>query len=149
MSVDFAQKYGVAPMLDLADLIKNAKLGRTRKDAQEDTCAVFAAALYDALSALEIPCRMITVSCGFSSSPEWYHAVLEFNGRYYDSMGEFSEAIWRKRAKIHPSVRLISLYRPDTRADCYETEFDELHHFYLKAINKAFKGVGVSGHNGR
>jgi len=28
-------------------------------------------------------------------------------------------------------------YKPDARDECYEPEFDELHAFYLKMLNKA------------
>jgi hypothetical protein len=37
--------------MDIDTNIRMAKLGRSRNDAQEDTCAVFAAALFDVLSA--------------------------------------------------------------------------------------------------
>ena len=103
-----------------------------------DTCSVFAAALYDLLS-LDKPCKMITV---VNRGPlPWAHAVVEVDGRYYDSMGEFSTPIYRTRAKIHPSVNLELGYLADSREECYEPEFDELHAFYLKALTKAARSL--------
>ncbi len=121
--------------MDIASTIIVAKLGRTRKEAQEDTCTVFAAALYDLLCSRGISCNMVTaVKHGFSS---WAHAVVEVDGRYYDSMGEFSTSIYRARARIHPSVNLDISYQPDVREDCYEEEFVELYNFYQKMLDKA------------
>ena len=71
--------------MDIAAVIRTAALGRARKYAQEDTCAVFAAALYDSLAGQGILSHMVTVvKKGFSP---WAHAVVEVDGRYYDSMG--------------------------------------------------------------
>lgn len=124
--------------MDISAIIGAAKLGRSRKDAQEDTCAVFAAALYDVLSAQAIPCQMATaVKKGLGA---WAHAVVEVAGCYYDSMGEFSTGIYRARSKIHPKVTLDISYQPDCRSECYEPEFDELHAFYVKMLNKAMCG---------
>lgn len=121
--------------MDIGAIIMAAKLGRARKDAQEDTCTVFAAALYDLLLGQGIPCKMVTVvKHGFGS---WAHAVVEVDGRYFDSMGEFSTNIYRTRARIHPSVSLDISYQPDERADCYEEEFVEMYNFYRKMLNKA------------
>jgi len=121
--------------MDIASTIMVAKLGRTRKDAQEDTCTVFAAALYDHLCSRGIPCKMVTaVKRGFGS---WAHAVVEVDGRYYDSLGEFSTSIYRARARIHPSVNLDISYQPDEREDCYEEEFFEMYNFYQKMLDKA------------
>lgn len=120
--------------MDIEAIIKAAKLGRTRKDAQEDTCAVFAAALYDVLSTQGITCQMVAaVKKGIGS---WAHAVVEVGGRYYDSMGEFSTDIYRSRSRIHPKVTVDIAYQPDRREDCYESELDELHAFYVKMLNK-------------
>lgn len=120
--------------MDIEAVIKSAKLGRARKDAQVDTCSVFVAALYDLLSGV-VPCKMITVVN--RSFVSWAHSVVEVNGRYFDSMGEFSSDIYRARAKIHPTVNLKLSFEADTREECYESEFDELHAFYLKALTKA------------
>ncbi|ELG7182267.1 TPA: hypothetical protein ACGW3N_000251 [Pseudomonas aeruginosa] len=121
--------------LDIALVIQAAKLGRTRKDAQEDTCSVFAAALYDFLSSRGVPCKMVTaVKNGHGA---WAHAVVEVDGRLYDSFGEFSTEIYRARAKIHPSVTVNITYKPDVREECYEPEFEEMYAFYLKMLTKA------------
>lgn len=119
--------------MDLDTVILAAKLGRARRDAQVDTCAVFAAALYDVLVAHEVPCRLAVATrvgwCGFS------HSVIEAGGKYYDSMGEFSTLIYRNRAKIHPDVSLHIEYQPDFR--CYEPDFEELYAFYVEALGKS------------
>jgi hypothetical protein len=74
----------------------------------------------------------------------WAHAVVEVAGRYYDSMGEFSADLYRARARIHPKVTVSIDYRPDCREDCYEPEFDEMHAFYVKMLNKTIAPpVGV------
>lgn len=123
--------------MDIDAAIKAAKLGRERKDAQIETCSVFAAALYDVLSGQGIPCQMATVVP--RGLGKWAHAVVEVAGRYYDSMGEFSAGIYRARAKIHPSVTFDFDYRPDSRHDCYEPDFSELHAFFVKALDKALR----------
>lgn len=121
--------------MDIAGIITAAKLGSTRKDAQVDTCAVFAAALYDLLSGHSVACKLVTaVKRGLGA---WAHSLVEVDGRYYDSKGEFSTEIYRARAKIHPTVKLDIVYQADTRAECYEAEFDELHAFYLQMLSKS------------
>lgn len=125
--------------MNIEALIQTAKLGRTRKDAQEDTCTVFAAALYDVLTGNGIPCKMVTaVKSGFHS---WAHALVEVSGSYYDSMGEFSTNIYRVRAKIHPTVTVDIAYTPDSRIDCYEPEFEEMYKFYVKSLSKATRSL--------
>ena len=124
--------------MDIDAIIKAAKLGRERKDAQVDTCAVFAAALYDVLSAQGIQCGMVTVVP--NGLDNWAHAVVEVAGRHYDSMGEFSSEIYRARARVHPAVQFQFDYRSDSRCECYEAEFDELHAFFVNALNKAMCG---------
>ncbi|RMM39198.1 hypothetical protein QO021_28345 (plasmid) [Pseudomonas amygdali pv. lachrymans] len=122
-------------MMDIEKVILAAKLGRARKDAQVDTCSVFAAALYDFLSERGIPRKIVTaVKKGFQA---WAHSVIEVDGRFFDSLGEFSVSIYRDRARIHPSVSLDISYVPDTRDDCYEEEFIEMYNFYLKMLTKA------------
>lgn len=117
-------------------IIKTAKLGSARKDAQEETCAVFAAALHDVLLGQGIPCNIVTAVK--VNGLRWAHSVVEVSGRYYDSKGEFSTGIYRSRAKIHPAVTVDVVYQADTRADCYETEYEELHAFYVKKLTDAF-----------
>lgn len=124
-----------AGTLDIQLLITDAKLGRSRKEAQEDTCSVFAAALYDILQAEGIACQMVTAHK--RDGHAWAHAIVEVDGRYYDSMGEFSTDIYRQRARMHPAVALQIEYLLDTRDECFEEEFDELHAFYLKKLATA------------
>ncbi|HRQ47925.1 MAG TPA: hypothetical protein PK725_13315 [Rhodocyclaceae bacterium] len=120
--------------MDIDAIIRAAKLGRERKDAQVETCTVFAAALYDVLSAQGIQCEMVTVVP--KGLEAWAHALVAVAGRYYDSMGEFSADIYRTRAKIHPKVRFELDYRADARCECYEPEFDELHAFFVNVLTK-------------
>ena len=120
--------------MDIDAVIKAAKLGRARKDAQVDTCSVFAAALYDLLLP-STPCKMVTAVKGGLGA--WAHSIVEVDGRYYDSMGEFSVDIYRTRMKVHPTVKLDIQFKPDSREDCYEPEFDEMYAFYLKMLRKA------------
>ncbi|MDD2222816.1 MAG: hypothetical protein PHF42_05180 [Pseudomonas sp.] len=122
-------------MIQINDLIKRAKLGRTRKEAQTDTCTVFAAALYDFLQSQQIPCRMACVQSVHGK--HWAHLLVDVDGKFYDSMGEFSTEIYRARAKIHPSVTVRLKFTKDFREDCYEPDFHELYLFYLKKIQKA------------
>lgn len=122
-------------VLDISENIKAAKLGRLRKDAQEDTCTVFAAALYDVLRSHGIPCQM--VSAHNVQGDAWAHSLVEVDGRFYDSMGEFSTEIYRIRAKVHPSVSVEITYSPDFRCDCYDSEFEELYTFYVKQLKRA------------
>jgi hypothetical protein len=126
--------------MDIQDVILQAKLGRYRKDAQIDTCAVFAAALYDVLKARGIACALYTAAygCNYSSGAEWYHSVVKVGDRYFDSMGEFSLDIYRARARIHPKVKSRMDFKRDSRIGCYEEEFDEMHAFYVGKLGKAF-----------
>ncbi len=48
-------------MLDIKELIRSAKIGRERKDAQIETCSVFAAALHDVLAEND---RQSRLKCG-------------------------------------------------------------------------------------
>lgn len=123
-------------------IIKSARLGRERKAAQVDSCAVFAAALYDVLSAQGVQCQMVTVVP--DGLQKWAHAVVEVAGRYYDSMGEFSADIYRSRARIHPRVEFEFDYRADSRNECYEPECDEQHAFFVQALEKALCGPAAA-----
>ena len=120
-------------------IIKTAKLGRSRRDAQQDTCAVFAAALYDLLEELDVCCSLHVATDAHKYTEKWYHCVVRVDGQYYDSLGEFSQEIWRKRMKTHPKVPVTITYSPDSRMCCYDEEFDEMHAFYLKELRKASK----------
>lgn len=52
-------------------------------------------------------------------------------------MGEFSIEIYRERARIHPSVRIEIEYIPDFRDQCYESDYDELHSFFVKQLSNS------------
>ena len=123
--------------MDINALILEAKLGSARKDAQVETCTVFAAALYDVLSAQDISCQVFTaVNPGI-----WAHAVVKSGGRYYDSKGEFSTSIYRARAKIHPTVDLVIEFKLDKRKWCEIDEYELLYEFYVKQLNKSWKSL--------
>jgi hypothetical protein len=121
----------------LAQVIATAKLGRERKAAQQDTCVVFAEALYDTLHHYGIACRLYAAACHISSgrTPDWSHAVVKISDVYFDSLGVFNEATVRAHCKIHPKVE----FRLDLRQDApdYEEEFDELRAFYKAELGKA------------
>lgn len=123
--------------MHIGAIIQAAKLGRERKDAQIDTCSVFAAALFDVLTQMGIACQMVTAVN--RSGRGWAHSVVEADGAYYDSMGEFSGDIYKARAKLHPSVRVDIEFRKDFREDCFEPEFEELYTFFMKALTKAVR----------
>jgi len=117
-------------------LIKHAKLGRERKYAQVETCSVFAAALYDVLVENGIAGTIVTA---VQREPvRWAHSVVQVEGKFFDSMGEFSTDIYRERARIHPSVTLEIEYVSDVRNQCYESDYDELHRFFVKRLSKSF-----------
>lgn len=125
--------------MDIIELIKTAKLGRERKDAQVDTCAPFAAALHDVLieNGLDVT---LSVAChkGATYQHIWYHLVVQHGGTYYDSLGEFSKEIIRKRLKIHPSVDFPLTFEPETRPGCYEEDdYEALFEFFAGAFRKA------------
>jgi len=122
--------------MGINEIIQSATLGASRKDAQVDCCAVFAAALYDVLSEHGFACQMVSATERWEG---WAHALVKVDGRFYDSLGEFSTAIYQARRKIHKSVTLKIEYRKDVRSNCYEPEFDEMHRFYVKALEKAIR----------
>lgn len=127
--------------MNIENIILSAKLGSARKDAQVDTCTAFAAALYDLLKAQGQSCRLVTaVKRGING---WAHAIVQADGRYYDSMGEFSVEIYRKRARVHPTVQLQIEFVPDSREDCYEEEFEGMYEFYLQMLSKAATKMAV------
>lgn len=118
-------------------IIKEAKLGRARKEAQEDTCAEFAAALYDVLKELGISCILCTVRItGYSGEPA-YHTVVKVKDMYYDSLGVFSEKELRIRLKIHPKVTLHLKYERDRREGIFEDDMIDMYSFYKKQLTKA------------
>lgn len=125
--------------VDIADLIGTAKIGSERRAAQSDSCAPFAAALYDVLAELGLEPKL-AVAChrGHTVDGTWYHQVVELAGRYYDSLGEFSLDILRKRLKIHPKAEFDLTFQPEPRAGCFEEEdYEVLHGFLVKELRKA------------
>ena len=135
----------ILPSAALSAAIMASKLGRTRRDAQEDTCGAFAAALYDSLMQRGVACQIWTASPSRGGLNMWYHAVVKVGGAYYDSMGEFSEDTYRARARIHPKVSFRFGYRRDRRAHCYEEEFEDMYRFYAKMLAKALDAVPSAG----
>jgi len=126
-------------MIDLGKVILNAKLGSARKDAQEDTCLVFAVALRAVLEKHDVMSSIYTATywIGNSSRSEWSHSVIEFNERHYDSMGEFSVDIHRHRSKIHPNVKSRITYELETGIDLIDDEFIDLYAFYIEKLEKS------------
>lgn len=122
---------------DIDALIRAAKIGRERKEAQIETCSVFAAALHDVLQ--ENGCRPSVACVAYrQTSRPWAHCVVEVDGEYYDSMGRFDAEILRKRLKIHPTVAFKLEFAPEPRDDCYdESDYEELYQFLLERLRKA------------
>lgn len=135
----------MAITMDIAAVIKAANLGRTRKDAQENACAVFAAALFDVLAKQGIPARLFAVSPAERWFGTWAHALVEVDGRYFDSLGEFSTEIHRARTKIHPKVECVLVFQPDHRDESFEPEFDDLHAFYVEKLQQAASRMSMAG----
>ena len=121
--------------MDIEALILQAKLGSARKDAQVDTCTVFAAALHDVLREAGVDCTVATAKM----KGRWAHAVVRVGTRYFDSKGEFSTAIHCVRARIHQSVvpHVRIEFSDDAWGPDYDDEFGELHAFFVKAMRKS------------
>lgn len=132
--------------MDIAELIKTAKIGRERKDAQVDTCAPFAAALYDVLNENGLSPRMVCVGYrGATADSSWYHAVVSVNGVMYDSLGEFSEDIHKARNKIGPKSGYKLTFQRDTRNGCYDEEdYGVLYEFLVKELRKAARKLDAT-----
>jgi hypothetical protein len=127
--------------MDIIELIKTAKIGRERKDAQVDSCAAFAAALYDVLAENGFSPSMVTACYrGATVETTWYHAVVEVEGKMYDSLGEFSTEIMRDRLKIRKSTPYELKYEPEPREDCYdELDYQGVYDFLVKEFRKTAK----------
>lgn len=121
--------------MDIDTLVKQAKLGAARKEAQIDTCTVFAAALFDVLCELGIDCTVATAQI----EGRWAHAVVRVGNSYFDSKGEFSTAIHCKRVRLHPSV--VPHVRIDFSDDPWgadrDSDFAELHAFFVIELRKS------------
>jgi hypothetical protein len=127
--------------MDIIELIKTAKIGRERKDAQVDSCAAFAAALYDVLAENGFAPSMVTACYrGVSVDSTWYHQVVKVDGKMYDSLGEFSTRIMRDRLKVRQSTAYELEYQPDRREGCYdEDDFQGVYDFLAKEFRKTAK----------
>nr|WP_250808173.1 hypothetical protein [Neorhizobium tomejilense] len=127
--------------MDIVELIKTAKIGRERKEAQIDTCAPFAAALYDVLLENGFSPSLVTV--GYRAGGlrnTWYHSVVKCDDVMYDSLGEFSTEIIRARLRIHPSVMYELTFTPDYREGCYDEEdYSVLYEFLVDELRKSAK----------
>lgn len=127
--------------MDIHSIILAAKLGGERKAAQEDTCGPFAAALFDVLTECGLKPRIKTAALIVlpGTRASWYHAVVEVDGRLYDSKGEFSHEIACQRQKIRSTTGTRIDIKADDRSCCYEEELDELHKFLVKELRKSVK----------
>lgn len=125
---------------DIARIIKEAKLGGARKDAQIDACEPFAAALFDALNAAGIETKVFCATFFIvgSPSPEWAHAIVQVGGVFYDSLGVFNHEVVRARLRIHKNVQTRLQIEPDVR-DFDARDWSEMHAFCLKKIEKSVK----------
>lgn len=125
--------------MDIVELIMSAKIGRERKDAQVDTCAPFAAALYDVLLENGFDAELVSVGYkGVTVEHSWYHAVVSVDGTMYDSLGEFSEDILKARMKIKPTVEYKLSFALDSRDGCYdEDDYQVLYDFLVDQLRKA------------
>lgn len=135
--------------MDIIELIKTAKIGRERREAQVDTCGPFAAALYDVLVENGFDVNLFVAGYrGASSDSAWYHLVVEHGGTYYDSLGEFSAAIIRKRLKIHPRSDYELTFKPESRPGCYEEDdFELLYDFLVGEFRKAARKLKATSVN--
>ena len=127
--------------MDIVELIKTAKIGRERRDAQVDTCAPFAAALYDVLMENGFEPSLVCVGYrGASVERSWYHSVVSVDGVMYDSLGEFSADIHRARIKVKDPANYVLTFEPDGRFGCYdEDDYDVLYEFLVTEFRKAAK----------
>ncbi|MCZ7861428.1 hypothetical protein O9X98_08460 [Agrobacterium salinitolerans] len=125
--------------MNIIELIKTAKIGRERKEAQIETCAPFAAALYDVLFENGFDVNLFVAGYrGATVDSTWYHLVVEHDGVYYDSLGEFSTEIMRTRLKVRPSTQWELTFTPEPRPGCYEEEdYEMLYDFLLDEFRKA------------
>lgn len=132
--------------MTLDDIIKQAKLGRARKEAQEDCCAEFAAALYDVLAEFKVPSSLYVVRLDLYSEPA-YHTVVKVKDTYYDSMGVFSEKSLRANLKIHPKVQFKLKFKRDKRKGIFDDDMIGMYEFYKEKLVKVFQKLSRSDLN--
>lgn len=135
--------------MDIIELLKTAKIGRERKEAQIDTCAPFAAALYDVLFENGFDVNLFVVAYrGATVDSTWYHLVVEHDGIYYDSLGEFSTDIMRTRLKVRSSTQYELTFKREPRPGCYEEEdYAVLYDFLLDEFRRAARKLKASSAN--
>lgn len=123
---------------DIEAIIKSAKLGGARKEAQDDACEPFAAALFDVLTQVGIKASVAcaTFRINGASTPSWFHAIVEVDGVYYDSLGKFDHDIVRARSRIHKTVKTDLEFKPDVRY-FDEQDWTEMHSFCVKKLSVA------------
>lgn len=132
--------------MTLDGIIKQAKLGRARKEAQEDSCAEFAAALYDVLAEFKVPSSLYVVRLDLYSEPT-YHTVVKVKDTYYDSMGVFSEKSLRANLKIHPKVQFKLKFERDKRKGIFDDDTIGMYEFYKEKLVKVFQTLSRSDLN--
>lgn len=126
--------------MDLSAVILNAKLGRERRDAQIDTCSIFAAALVDVLTENGVQADFCSASFVIlpGDRASWHHAVVKVGDTFFDSMGEFNHEIVRARTKTHKTVKSRLDFRSDQRDEVEEDELAELLEFFVKKLRISF-----------
>lgn len=132
---------------DIARIIKEAKLGGARKEAQIDACEPFAAALFDVLTAAGIEAKFFCASFFIvgSRSPKWAHAVVQSGGVFYDSLGLFNHEIIRSRQKTHKTVQTELRFEPDVR-EYDEGDWAYMYAFCRKKLEKSVKDHASGKH---
>lgn len=119
---------------DLHNIIISAKLGRERKGAQVETCAVFSSALHHVLAAhgMESQCYSTTPADHLA---DWSHGLVMFDGSYFDSMGRFSDQILASR--MRPKTKYVQRLKYEADLpDFNETDSDygELFTFFVERL---------------
>lgn len=125
--------------MDITTLILTADLGHEREDAQIDTCAAFGAALYDVLKSNGQSPQLFTVTHR-DENPDWAwcHVLVRVGDTYFDSLGEFSDDIIRKRLGIEENEEYELIYEPDRREGCYDQDdFQLVYEFLLVELTIA------------
>jgi hypothetical protein len=129
-------------MIDIVNIIQNAKLGRSRKDAQIDTCSVFAEALLTVLRDAGQKSTLSTATLKISGRVLCYHSVVTVARVHYDSLGIFNETTLRQRGKYHRDVVLDLTFRRDKPDN--DDEYELLRQFYIKQLKKSLMDLSKS-----
>ena len=132
----------MSEIIDIVELIKTAKIGGERKAAQTETCTVFAAALHDHLAAQGIETTLaVAWRKGDRLSRDWYHLVVRYQEKYFDSLGVFDAETLRTRLKVHHSADFELEFQAETREGSFEDEYTELYFFLVDAFKRASRRV--------